>query len=288
MQKKNLLLLCLVLLAMNMPQSVGAEKRIGLCLSGGGALGFAHIGVLQALEENGIFVDEVAGTSMGAIIGTMYAAGQSPAQIMEIVKTDKMYKTTKLLTWIPAVRKTGVSTHSALRSVLNEFIPHNSFDSLKLPMSVCVANLNTGEYEYIRSGGNLDRWVAASASIPGVFEAIQVNSTYYVDGGLLNNLPAGALQKTCDVIIGVDVLPYKLTKSELTKPTDILIHAVRASQKENSKAGRALCRYVIESWAVENWNEFDFEQYVAIYNSGYQAAKDYIAAHPEILKYRKK
>lgn len=284
----SIILVLLVSFGFNTSVSAASKKKIGICLSGGGALGFAHVGVLQALEDNGIYPDAVSGSSMGAIIGVMYAAGYGPQQIMDIIKMDKMYKTSNLLTLTPSLVKTGISTHDALRSVLHEFIPHDSFDSLKLPLSVCVVNLNTGEYEIKSTGNDLSLWVSASASIPGVFEAIKKDNVFYVDGGLLNNFPAQPLKETCDIIIGVDVLPYVEVKKDLQKPSEVLIHSIRASQKENSKPGRALCNYVIESKAVESWNEFSFEQYTKMYNYGYASAMEYIVNHPDILKYSSK
>lgn len=258
----------------------------GLCLSGGGALGFAHIGVLQALEDRGIFVNHIAGTSMGAIVGTLYAAGYTPAEMLQMIKDDKLYKITKLMTFRPILLKSGLSNHSMLRSLIKELIPHNSFDQLKKRMNICVVNLTKAEWEIVSEGDELDKWVAASASIPGVFEAIIHNDTYYVDGGLLNNLPAQGLEDYCQTIIGVDVIPH-IVPTELNKPTDTLVSSIRAMQHQNSHEGRELCRFLIEPKCIEKHHEFSFEAFQDIYQSGYSATTRYIAKNPEIMYLKK-
>ena len=263
-----------------------AKSGLGLCLSGGGALGFAHIGVLQSLEDHGIYPTHIAGSSMGAIVGTMYAAGYSPAEMLQMIKEDKLYKITKLMTFRSPLLRSGLSTHAILRSLILELIPHNSFEQLKKKLYICVANLNDAEWEIVDSGAELDKWVAASSSIPGVFEAVKDNDVYYVDGGLLNNLPSQSLVPFCSTIIGVDVLPNKVA-TQLKKPIDTLVCAVRAMQHQNSQEGRKLCRFVIEPNAVEEFHEFSFDAYQTIYQHGYSAATKFIAGNPEMLKVRK-
>jgi len=259
------------------------KESLGLCLSGGGALGFAHIGVIQSLEENGIYPTHIVGSSMGAIIGTLYAAGYSPADMMQMIKEDKLYKVTKLLTFSATFIKSGLSTHNLLSKLIKEMIPHNSFEKLKKKMHICIVNLNTAEWEIIDSGEELDKWVTASASIPGIFDSVKAGEIYYVDGGLLNNMPAQGIEKDCLTIIGVDVIPHKVP-SELKKPTDTLAYSIRAMQHQNSKEGRDLCSYIIEPKAIEEYHEFSFDAYEAIYKYGYDAAKKFISDNPEIMR----
>lgn len=262
------------------------NDSLGLCLSGGGALGIAHIGVIQSLEENGIYPSYIAGSSMGAIIGTLYAAGYSPTDMLQMIKEDKLYKITKLMTFRPTFLKSGLSTHELLRSLIRELIPHNSFGRLKKKLFICVVNLTNAEWEIIHSGNELDKWVSASASIPGVFETIKQGEMDYVDGGLLNNMPAQAIEEFCQTIIGVDVVPHKVPV-ELNKPIDTLACSLRAITHQNSKKGRDLCRYLIEPNAIEEYHEFSFDAYEAIYKHGYNAANKYIQDNPEILKLSK-
>lgn len=262
------------------------NDALGICLSGGGALGFAHIGVLQSLEDHGIFPQQIVGSSMGAIIGTLYAAGYSPKEILALIKNEKLYKITKMMTFRPSFLKSGLSNHNMLQELIRELIPHNSFEQLKKKMHICVSNLNTAEWEIIHSGNELDKWVAASASIPGLFEAPKETGAFYVDGGLLNNMPAQGIEDDCQNIIGVDVLPHILP-SQLNKPIDALVFSVRAMQHQNSKEGRDLCRFIIEPKAIEKFHEFSFDAYQAIYEHGYNATEKFISENHKILKLAK-
>lgn len=262
------------------------NETIGLCLSGGGALGFAHIGVIQALEDHGIFPDQIVGTSMGAIIGSLYAAGYSPADMLQMIKDDKLYKITNLMTFRPSFLKSGLSNHKILRSLMHELIPHNSFEQLKRKLHICVVNLTKAEWEIVSEGNELDKWVAASASIPGVFESIKHEDTYYVDGGLLNNVPAQALEYFCGTIIGVDVIPH-IAPIELNKPIDTLVSSVRAMQHQNSREGRDVCRFLIEPKAIEKYHEFSFDSYKEIYQDGYNTTTKYISENPEMIPLQK-
>ena len=259
------------------------NNALGICLSGGGALGFAHLGVLQALEDHGIFPQQIVGSSMGAIIGTLYAANYTPSQMLQMIKNQKFYKITKLMTFRPSFLKSGLSNHNMLTEFLLELIPHNSFEQLTKKMHICVANLNTAQWEIIESGNELAQWVAASASIPGIYETIKKNDTFYVDGGLLNNMPAQGIEYACQDIIGVDVLPHVVPK-DFHKPIDTLACSVRAIQHQNSKEGRDLCRFLIEPRGIDEYNEFSFDAYLSIYQHGYSAATKCIVENPEMMK----
>lgn len=263
--------------------SSSSKDKVGICLSGGGALGFAHIGVLQALGEHSIYPTQIVGSSMGAIIGTLYAAGFTPSEMLQMIKDQKLYKTTKLMTFRPSFLKSGLSTHVMLRDLIKELIPHNSFEGLKRQLQVCVVNLNTAHWQLISSGNELDKWVAASSSIPGLFETILVDNEYFVDGGLLNNMPAQAIRNRCRKIIGVDVIPHA-TPLILSKPIDTLAFSVRAMEHQNSHVGREMCDFLIEPRAIDEFHEFSFEAYHAIYQLGYDIANQFITEHPAILK----
>jgi len=259
------------------------EKPLGICLSGGGALGFAHIGALQALLENGIEPQVISGASMGAIVGTLYAAGVSPTEMMKIIEDDRLYRITNLVSLKPSwFMKSGFSDHSKVLTLIKEMIPHNSFEGLQKKMFICVSNLNEAQWEIKSSGKELNTWVSASASIPGVFETYEAKGVFYVDGGLLNNMPAQPLQNLCSTIIGVDVLPH-VAPAELCKPKDVLTSSIRIVQHVNSCEGRALCNYLIEPRALKRYHEFRFDAYEKIYKRGYKDTVEYIRNHPDIL-----
>jgi NTE family protein len=257
------------------------QKPLGLCLSGGGAIGFAHIGVLQALLEKGIEPEVVSGSSMGAIVGTLYAAGYSPADMMQMIKEDRLYMVSKLMTFKPKFWKSGFSSHSTVRTLIHEAIPHDSFEQLKRPLHICVTNLNTMEWEIRSNGGHLADWVSASAGIPGVFEALEVKGVFYVDGGVLNNLPAQPIRPLCRAVIGVDVLPF-MVPTKMMRPIETITATVRGVQKVNSAEGRSMCDHIIDTMALKHYNEFRFDAYQHIYDQGYKDALEYIKQHPDI------
>ena len=259
------------------------KQKIGLALSGGGALGFAHIGAIQALEEHGVKPDFISGSSMGAIIGAIYCAGYSPAKIMRIIQAEKLYKLDKLMSPNLNFKQKGLSSHATLRATLKELIPHDCFDSLEIPFAVCVTNITSGTYEYYYSGKGIVEYVVASASIPGVFDPVVIKNTTYVDGGVLNNLPAEILhQKGCDYIIGVDVLPFLPVEKKTI--IDITLWSIRLMQHSNTQNGIKYCNWLIESNAIEKYNEFEFDKYKEIYQYGYKAMTEFIHSHPEMIE----
>lgn len=258
-------------------------KPLGICLSGGGAIGFAHIGVLQALLENGIEPQVISGSSMGAIVGTLYAAGFSPAEMMQMIKDDRLYMVSKLMTFKPKFWKSGFSSHSTVLTLIRESIPHDSFDKLPKKLHICVANMSTMEWEIKMSGENLAIWVSASASIPGVFEAVEKDGKFYLDGGVLNNLPAQPLKPLCRAVIGVDLFPFS-PPIKMKHPIDAITCSVRGIQHLNSAEGRSVCDYLIEPTVVKRYHEFRFEAYQKIYKQGYKDTIEYIKVNPGILK----
>ena len=256
------------------PHSSFLTNEFGLVLSGGGALGFAHIGAIKALEEYGIEPKYVAGTSMGAIIGVMYAAGYSADEIMQIVKEDRLYKVGRLITLQSSLRNSGMSTHKTLLRELAELIPCNSFDSLERKFMVCVTSVETGEAVYRHEGGDLKEYVAASAAIPGMFEPIMIDSVRYIDGGIVDNLPVSQLLTLNPqlFIIGVDVLPF-VENYEAKTSIDMLLWMSRLFQSKNMDPNRAKCDWLVQSFALNEYHGFEFKRYKVIYQYGYDAMK---------------
>ena len=201
-------------------------------------------------------------------------------------KDEKLYKKTTLLKVKPSFdSRLGIYSHVATRDLLSRLLPHNSFDSLPKDFYACVTNLDDATWEIASKGNQLKEYVIASAAIPGVFEPEHINGKIYIDGGTLNNLPAQAIRSKCDILIGIDVLP--VTYQKANKTTEVLVQALRATQHQNSLEGRKMCDYLVESYAIHKYNEFDFEEYLEIYKYGYSAMKTYISKHPDMLKHCK-
>ncbi len=158
--------------------------RLGLVLSGGGARGFAHIGVLRVLEREGARFDVIAGTSMGAILGAFYASGH---------RADDLYRLADTTSWREVVDlslQTGLFKGDRLEAFLADHLPA-TFDRLDVPLAVTTTDIETGE-GVVHMEGDLVRAVRASSSFPGAFEPIQFQGRTLADGGIVNNLPVGA------------------------------------------------------------------------------------------------
>ena len=157
--------------------------RVGISFSGGSARGYAHVGILKALSEHGIEPKILSGTSMGAVVGVLYAAGYTPEEIQEILVRETFSKVTSF-----AWQTTGLLKMQKLRPVLKKYIA-DDFAGLKKPLFIGIANLNEARKE-LRSSGPLHEYLIASCSVPGIFAPVSIDGSSYVDGGLMCNLPA--------------------------------------------------------------------------------------------------
>jgi NTE family protein len=181
---------------------------IGIALGGGGARGFAHIGVFKVLQRAGIFPRLVAGTSMGGIVGALYARGMSAEQMEAAVKrairgrTDMIRAVDLKLTQTGFVR--GARIYDYIASLIG---PDTMFSDLHRPLAMVATDLNTGREVVLDSGRVVDA-VRATISVPGVFVPVEIGNLRLVDGGMLNNLPVDVVrQMGAELVIAVDVLP---------------------------------------------------------------------------------
>lgn len=185
----------------NTPAALASKPTIALVLGGGSARGFSHIGLIRALEENGIPVDMIVGTSMGSIVAGLYAAGYS----VENMATIATHLDTSKLLDIPMPIGGGVVDSTGIQHFLDILLEGKTYDELPIPFSSVVVNLGTGK-ELALSEGKVSKGIQASMSIPGIFPPVQIGDQYYVDGGLKNQVPANvAADLGADVIIAVSL-----------------------------------------------------------------------------------
>ena len=255
------------------------KSKIGIALSGGGARGIAHIGVLMALEEHGFFPDVISGTSAGSIVGALYASGKKPSEILKFVESSKIYKTVKF-----GMPLKGLTDLSYLLKLLAQNIEKDSFESLVKELYIAVSNLNSGELEIINSG-NLFEVVVASSSIPLIFKPVLMNGQYYVDGGVMNNLPAEAIRQKVEFLIGVNVMPIlKNEKDSFQNMLRIGNRMFEMSIWTNTKPSLDLCDIVIEPKGLNRYNIFSFNKTKELFELGYNATLDAIPQIKNTLK----
>jgi len=190
------------------------RPRVGLALSGGGARGLAHIGVLKVLEREGVPIDYLAGTSMGGIIAAGCAAGFSAEYMAQ--EALRMSRYTRLLRLFDlSLPGAGLVEGKKVQAYLAQHLRERAFSDLRIPLALVAVDLLKGQ-EVVLTEGRVADAVRATISIPGVFAPVRLDGRLLVDGGVLNNLPADVVRRMgADVVIAVDVsVPFE-TRPEL-------------------------------------------------------------------------
>jgi len=203
--------------------------QTGFVLSGGAARGFAHLGIIKALKETGIFPDVLSGTSAGSIVGAFCADGYDPEEIMHIFLKKRIFNFVRL----------GTATHgflsmSGLEKVLGQTLHAKTFADLKVPLYICATNYNTGKPVYFHQGVLIPR-IIASSSIPVIFTPKRIGRHLYVDGGVLDNLPVAPVRNRCSRLIGMHVNPVGEEKDAkgLLKIAERSFHLAMSSEVEH-------------------------------------------------------
>jgi len=288
------------------------RPAIGVALEGGGALGLAHIGVLKWFEENHIPVDRISGTSMGSLVGALYATGSTPAEMRAIAVSDAFLHVFTLQTpysdlsfrrrqdrrELPAALTVGLRHSLTLRNALlsdrgvNEFLTSNmpsdnsqelDFDRLPIPFRCVATDLNTLASVTFASGP-LPQAVRASISIPGVFPPVQDrNGHYLVDGGILDNQPTGVLKQDlhADVIIAIHLEDAALSNADTSSILGVLNRAFDAGIEHNVMEAERLADVVVNV-PVGSFSSTDYTRAALLIDAGYKAAEQNRAA---LLRY---
>jgi len=235
--------------------------KIGLALSGGGARGIGHIGILKALEEFGIKPNIISGASSGAIIGALYASGLSSDEIL------KQFTNNRFLTYFRPAFSNGFIKMNNLVNLYLEYFPTNSFEDLKIPLVVNATDLNRGKTIYF-SKGELITPILASCCIPVMFQPVEFEGLTLADAGILNNLPVEPLLQSCDFIIGAHTNPFdssqplKSIKSVMERS---LLLAIHTNVKEKIK----YCDIFIEPPHLNKFTTFDIGKAKEMFQIGY-------------------
>jgi len=279
----------------------GARPKIGVALEGGGALGFAHVGVLQWLEENRIPVDYIAGTSMGGLVGGLYASGMRPTEIRDLVskidwnetlggqipfealsfrrKEDQRFFQNGLEFGL----RSGFSLPSGLTSDKNitflldrttlNYSQLKSFDELPTPFRCIATDLVTGK-PYVFKDGPLGQALRATMSLPGVFPPVHRDGTLYADGGLMDNLPVEVVRKMgADIVIAVNLNIAPFSAQNDPSLFTVLNRSISAMITVNERRSMELADIVIHADLV-GFTGNNYGQYEKIMRKGYEAATE--------------
>jgi NTE family protein len=238
----------------------------GLVLSGGGARGISHIGVIKALEEFGVQLDCFAGTSAGSIVGSLYAYGYKPDEILDIIVGTSLFKSLKIAwTW------TGLISLEGLKDILLKHMPENSFEALKKPMTIAATEIKKGKSVYFTKG-ELIPAILASCCVPAVFNPIQFDGGLYVDGGILDNLPAQVIRDKCDVLIASHC-NHISEDFDAKSFRNVIERSLLMAINRNTVQSKGICDVFIEPPAVGKYSGFEVAKAKELFQLGYDFTK---------------
>lgn len=178
------------------------NKKVSLVLSGGGARGAFHLGVLQALDDANIDIASISGASIGSIVGASYLSGNSPKDILDIFMSKEFKKSIKFRPLSGGVFSIDFNL-PIIDKIINNY---QNIEDLPKPLHVSITNINQGKVEYINRGKLRENLLASSAILP-LFSAVKIGDEYYADGGIMDNFPLTPLKNSPHKIVGVNLHP---------------------------------------------------------------------------------
>jgi NTE family protein len=245
------------------------RPKIGLALGGGAARGLAHIGVLEVFEENNIPIDMIAGCSMGAVMGAMFACGTSTKMIHNLSTQICLMDYRKIFDI--TLPRTGLIRGQRTDTIIRTLIGDRSFDQLKIPFSVVSACLEDGTLRVFTTG-NVTNAVRASISVPGIFEPVTIDGKTYVDGGVLDRVPVKAVRDMgADIVIAVDVSYRGEPRATPKNIIDVILSSYELVEWEAMK-GHALNADISIVPDTRNMNSAAFNQVEECVEKGRAAA----------------
>ncbi len=249
---------------------IAPQYHIGLVLGGGGARGFAHLGVIQAMYDTGLKPDIISGTSAGSIIGAMIASGHTPAECLKFFTGKKILHFAR-----PTMSKKGIMTMNGMEEHLKEFLHTATFEELKIPLVITASDINHAIPVHFEHGELLP-CIIASCSIPVVFTPKEIDSNDYVDGGVFMNLPVRPIRKRCEKIISVEINSLD-TSEKITNMLGMAIRSFHLGIDRNTDIDRSMSDVFIAPQNMSKYSMFDLEHIQEIYNEGYQTARRILA-----------
>lgn len=252
---------------------MNTKKTIfGLALSGGGHKGIAHAGVLQFLLEQNIEPEIISGTSAGSIVGSLYAYGKTPVEILKFFQSVSLFNWNHL-----SFRKAGLLDADKFIHYLNNIFKEHTLKELEKEVYISATDIKTGKLKIFNTHTQIKQAVAASCAFPGVFSPVVIDGKIYSDGGILNNYPVNTIQGRCDFLIGVNVNPVLSYKddSKLHSIKSVAIRAFEIMMMQNASSQNELCDWHITPERLANYNTFESskKRMEEIFIIGYEEAK---------------
>jgi NTE family protein len=273
-----LLASCVTQPAPNDSSANGNRPRVALVLGGGAARGFAHVGVIRALEQEKIPIDLIVGTSVGSLIGALYAHEMNS---FELEWTAFSLDKDDLLDYTLLSASMGPIKGERLEAFVNKKVPVVNIEGLKIPFAAVATDLNRGT-RVVLDRGPLAPAIRASCAIPGVFQPVEYQGRLLVDGGTVDNLPvAVAREKGADIVIAVDI-SQNVTNYNITNLVDVTLQAMHIMFNENVSQQRRDADILI-SPAVGNVAMMDFTQKKRLMQSGMEAGQQAATAIHRVL-----
>lgn len=245
------------------------RPKIGLALGSGGARGFAHLGVMKVFKEEGIPIDYLSGSSMGALIACFYATGLDMDQLYKI---SSAFKRKYYLDF--TVPKMGFVAGKRVKDLIRIFTHGKNIEELNIPVAVVATDLMSGEKVVFTKGPIADA-VRASISIPGIFVPEKINGRLLVDGGVVDRIPVSVVKEMgAEMVIAVDVSHVK-TNTEITSIYDVIMQSIDIMQMELVDH-RMVASDIMIRPRVEKYNSRAFTNIEEIINIGEEAARKQI------------
>ncbi|MEG0379710.1 MAG: patatin-like phospholipase family protein [Eubacterium sp.] len=244
------------------------RKKVGLALGSGGAKGLAHVGVLQALEENNVPIDLICGSSMGAVVGALYATGTSLSMFKELIPQLGMHEMVDY-----TISKLGIVRGNKSKELIKKLTDTKRFEETTIPFSCIAADLLNG-YKKVFNTGYIYDGVRASMSIPGIFVPYELNGRIYVDGGMIERTPVNtAREMGADIVIACD-LNYRGQEIDPPKNTLSTLNHVLAFMSWEIARHEIYNADVLLLPDVLNVNPYTTKDTQATIELGYQATMD--------------
>lgn len=241
--------------------------RLGVALSGGGAKGFAHVGALRALEEAGLRPDVIAGVSAGAVVAVLYSAGLSDREML------RMFQKAKFRDFCEIKFRGGLFKIDKFKSHLRKAIPgFRNIEDLPIPTYIGATDLDNGTAVEFHEGDIFER-VAASCSVPILFNPTVIDGTRYVDGGVMHNVPTWILRDKCRCLIAVNCSPLPDNRPGRNSILEVGLRTYHLMLKGNVKDDMALCDIAVEIPEMAGYRTFDLKEINNVYLRGYTAAR---------------